>query len=185
MLKDAGVVDAGGHGFTLLLDAFLHVVDGRPIPEPEVVDDAGRGRARTCAGDDVSSLRYEVMYLLDADDDDDPGVQGRRGARSATRSSSSAATGCGTATCTPTTSAPRSRPASRPGARRKIRVTDLLEQVEEEQWVRDARRSTAARRAASSRSTTARRRGRRSATGVRRLLTQPRRAARSSRAASR
>ena len=35
VLQEAGVVDAGGRGFTLLLDAFLEVVDGRPIPEPD------------------------------------------------------------------------------------------------------------------------------------------------------
>ena len=34
VLKDAGVVDAGGAGFLLLLDAALHVVDGEPLPEP-------------------------------------------------------------------------------------------------------------------------------------------------------
>ncbi len=34
VLKEAGVVDAGGAGFLLLLDAALHVVDGRPLPEP-------------------------------------------------------------------------------------------------------------------------------------------------------
>src|SRR3954453_15785824 len=33
VLKQAGVVDAGGAGFLLLLDSFLNVVDGRPIPE--------------------------------------------------------------------------------------------------------------------------------------------------------
>ena len=37
VLKEAGVVDAGGRGFALLLDAFLAVVDGRPLPEPEIV----------------------------------------------------------------------------------------------------------------------------------------------------
>src|SRR5437868_6323613 len=37
VLKDAGVVDAGGAGFLLLLDAALLVVDGRPIPEPVAV----------------------------------------------------------------------------------------------------------------------------------------------------
>ena len=46
-LREAGVVDAGGKGFTLLLAALLAVVDGRPIPEPETVDDAVRGRPRT------------------------------------------------------------------------------------------------------------------------------------------
>ena len=34
MLKDAGVVDAGGAGYLLLLDSALHVVDGEPLPEP-------------------------------------------------------------------------------------------------------------------------------------------------------
>src|SRR5690348_14673766 len=38
VLREAGVVDAGGKGLTLLIDAFLEVVDGRPIPEPELVD---------------------------------------------------------------------------------------------------------------------------------------------------
>ena len=38
VLRDAGVVDAGGAGFLLLLDAALHVVDGEPLPEP-----TGRG----------------------------------------------------------------------------------------------------------------------------------------------
>jgi DAK2 domain fusion protein YloV len=67
-LREAGVVDAGGHGFTLFVAALLHVVDGRPLPEPEsgitpaVVE-------RHLAGDDIAGLRYEVMYLLDARDD--------------------------------------------------------------------------------------------------------------------
>ncbi len=37
VLADAGVVDAGGAGFLLLLDAFLLVLDGRPLPEPSGV----------------------------------------------------------------------------------------------------------------------------------------------------
>ena len=37
VLAEAGVVDAGGCGFLLLLDAALHVVDGRPMPEPPEV----------------------------------------------------------------------------------------------------------------------------------------------------
>lgn len=42
VLKDAGVVDAGGAGFMLLMDAALHVVDGEPLPEPS---EAKIGRA--------------------------------------------------------------------------------------------------------------------------------------------
>ena len=34
VLRDAGVVDAGGAGFLLLLDAAAHVVAGEPLPEP-------------------------------------------------------------------------------------------------------------------------------------------------------
>ena len=49
VLKEAGVVDAGGHGFALLLDAFLHVVDGRPLPEPQFVTDARDRCRRTSA----------------------------------------------------------------------------------------------------------------------------------------
>ena len=38
VLKDAGVVDAGGAGYLLLLDSALHVVDGSPLPEPDEGD---------------------------------------------------------------------------------------------------------------------------------------------------
>ena len=38
VLKEAGVVDAGGTGFLLLLDVLLHVVDGRAVPEPTEVE---------------------------------------------------------------------------------------------------------------------------------------------------
>ncbi|HMC39108.1 MAG TPA: DAK2 domain-containing protein, partial [Acidimicrobiales bacterium] len=34
VLKAAGVVDSGGTGLLLLLDAFLHVAAGRPLPDP-------------------------------------------------------------------------------------------------------------------------------------------------------
>ena len=38
VLAAAGVVDAGAAGYLLLLDAFLHVVDGRPLPIPDAED---------------------------------------------------------------------------------------------------------------------------------------------------
>ena len=46
VLAQAGVVDAGGAGLVLLYDAFLHVMDGRPLPDelplpPEVADQVG------------------------------------------------------------------------------------------------------------------------------------------------
>ncbi len=80
VLKDAGVVDAGGAGFLLLLDSALHVVDGEPLPEAPADDGSGGavGAAfdavakRTSGVDgelDVSEQRYEVMYFVDLSDD--------------------------------------------------------------------------------------------------------------------
>ena len=79
VLKDAGVVDAGGAGFLLLLDSALHVVDGVPVPEPdegpgpsaEQLDAIAVRQHEEAVHDgrvDVSELRYEVMYFLDLDD---------------------------------------------------------------------------------------------------------------------
>ncbi|HEX4081905.1 MAG TPA: DAK2 domain-containing protein, partial [Acidimicrobiales bacterium] len=82
VLARAGVVDAGGTGYLLLLDAVLTVLDGRALPEPPVVDAAavaaadrlggGLDDAPAPAGETVTDLRYEVMYLLDAPDDTIP-----------------------------------------------------------------------------------------------------------------
>lgn len=85
VLKDAGVVDAGGAGFLLLLDAALNVVDGEPMPEAETAEEAARldqasgvssaGAPTTLRAPDehdettVADLRYEVMYFLHLDDD--------------------------------------------------------------------------------------------------------------------
>ena len=80
VLKDAGVVDAGGAGFLLLLDSVLHVVDGEPLPVAEP-DDGTAGavgaafdivahRHSEAPGElDVSEQRYEVMYFLDLPDE--------------------------------------------------------------------------------------------------------------------
>ena len=67
VLAQAGVVDAGGRGLELLVDAFLHVVDGRPIPEPAVVA-TPRAIEEAMHGTEGGGLRYEVMFLLEADD---------------------------------------------------------------------------------------------------------------------
>ena len=82
VLKDAGVVDAGGAGYLLLLDSALYVVDGSPLPEPDsesteyglgptgVQFSAVAHRTSGVAGElDVSEQRYEVMYFLDLPDD--------------------------------------------------------------------------------------------------------------------
>ena len=80
VLKDAGVVDAGGAGFLLLLDSVLFVVDGEPLPiaEPDdgttgavgaVFDVVAHRHAETLGELDVSEQRYEVMYFLDLADE--------------------------------------------------------------------------------------------------------------------
>ncbi len=80
VLKDAGVVDAGGAGFLLLLDSVLYVVDGEPLPVAEPDDgtagavgaafDVVAHRHADAPGElDVSEQRYEVMYFLDLPDD--------------------------------------------------------------------------------------------------------------------
>ncbi len=73
VLKQAGVVDAGGSGFMLFLDALKSVVTGEPIPtQDEDVDDAFGVEHGNEAVDfthvhtEISQLRYEVMFLLDA-----------------------------------------------------------------------------------------------------------------------
>ena len=145
MLDEAGVVDAGGAGFLLLLDALLHVVDGRPVPEPELVDAPRRWSRASTLGRGPTTTTTSSRPALRGHVLPRGARRGRSrpsrtcGPASATRSSSSAATASGTATSTPTTSAPPSRPAIEVGRPRKIRVTDLLEEVEEERWVREAR----------------------------------------------
>jgi uncharacterized protein len=82
VLKDAGVVDAGGAGYLLLLDSALHVVDGSPLPAPDAESaEYGSGpsgpafaavahRSSGVDGElDVSEQRYEVMYFLDLPDE--------------------------------------------------------------------------------------------------------------------
>ena len=136
VLRDAGVVDAGGKGLTLLLDALLEVVDGRPIPEPELGATPAAVIAHL-AGDDVSGLRYEVMYFLDADDSTVPAF---RDAWAAIGDSIVVVGGDGIWNCHVHTNdigaaVEAGIDAGRP---HQIRITDLMEQVEEERWVREA-----------------------------------------------
>ncbi|HVM63739.1 MAG TPA: DAK2 domain-containing protein [Acidimicrobiales bacterium] len=139
VLADAGVVDAGGAGFLLLLDAFLHVADGRPIPEATdgTPPAPAHGAAATAADSAVGDLRYEVMFLLEADDATLPAF---RDVWSGIGDSIVVVGGDGMWNCHIHTddigaAIEAGIDAGRP---RRIRVTDLLEQVEEERWVRDA-----------------------------------------------
>jgi DAK2 domain fusion protein YloV len=138
VLADAGVVDAGGAGFLLLLDAFLHVADGRPIPEA-----TDGGPSAPAPGDlhtadsALADLRYEVMFLLEADDATLPAFRDVWGGigDSIVVVGGEGMWNCHIHTDDIGAAIEAGIDAGRP---RRIRVTDLLEQVEEERWVRDA-----------------------------------------------
>ena len=71
VLKDANVVDAGGAGYLLLIQCFLHIADGTAIkPPPKASVNASNLTPSSETNDgekpDVSELRYEVMFFLDA-----------------------------------------------------------------------------------------------------------------------
>ena len=151
VLKQAGVVDAGGTGFLLLIDALWLVVDGRPLPEPSgvpaVVDGVERCRQHAAAfpagigagegGEhDVGDLRYEVMYLLYAPDDS---MDDFKEVWAGIGDSIVVVGGEGLWNCHIHTddigaAIEAGVDAGRP---QRIRVTDLAEQVEEERWVRE------------------------------------------------
>ena len=138
VLKEAGVVDAGGAGLALLYDALLSVIDGRPLPEPEVAATAPHLRGSTGADEaNVSGLRYEVMYLLEAPDDS---ISAFKEVWAGVGDSIVVVGGEGLWNCHIHTDdiGAAVEAALDCGRPRNIRVTDLLEQVEEERWVREA-----------------------------------------------
>jgi DAK2 domain fusion protein YloV len=134
-LAQAGVVDAGGRGFTLLIHALLFVVDARALPEPHIVDAPAIVTAYA-HGDDAASLRYEVMFFLEGDDDAIPAFK----ATWASLGDSIVVVGgdriwnCHVHTNDIGAAIEAGIEAGRPS---KVRVTDLDEQVEEEAWVRE------------------------------------------------
>ncbi|CAA9250899.1 MAG: Dihydroxyacetone kinase-like protein, phosphatase domain / Dihydroxyacetone kinase-like protein, kinase domain [uncultured Acidimicrobiales bacterium] len=149
VLKEAGVVDAGGAGLLLLLDAALHVVDGRPIPPPPAAPD-GLGEltpsaAHGMAGEgdrSIADLRYEVMYLLEAPD---AAVPAFKEVWAGIGDSIVVVGGDGIWNCHIHTDdiGASIEAATDIGRPRRIRVTDLLEQVEEERWVREGAEAVA------------------------------------------
>ena len=147
VLEQAGVVDAGGSGYLLLFDALLAVLDGRPMPEPADLPETNFGPLNPEApgtalapGDvdaELAGLRYEVMYLLEAADETIPSF---KEVWAGLGDSIVVVGGNGLWNCHIHTddigaAVEASLDAGRP---RTIRVTDLLEQVEEERWVREA-----------------------------------------------
>ncbi|MHB8669985.1 MAG: DAK2 domain-containing protein [Acidimicrobiales bacterium] len=164
VLAQAGVVDAGGAGFVLLLDVLLQVVTGRPVPEPTelggsrqadgspgprgvagthgggAVGHDGGAVARTSvdeAHDAVGDLRYEVMYFLEAPDE---AISAFKEVWAGIGDSIVVVGGDGLWNCHIHTDdiGAAVEAALDCGRPRTIRVTDLGEQVEEERWVREA-----------------------------------------------
>jgi hypothetical protein len=150
VLAQAGVVDAGGSGYLLLLDAFLLVLDGRPLPEPSGVDApdlSGLNGAATGGGAGldglvgeahaVGDLRYEVMYFLHAPDDS---MEAFKEVWAGVGDSIVVVGGDGIWNCHIHTNdiGAAIEAGVDTGRPHRIRVTDLDEQVEEERWVRES-----------------------------------------------
>ncbi|MCU1454517.1 MAG: hypothetical protein JWN46_2663 [Acidimicrobiales bacterium] len=146
VLAEAGVVDAGGTGFLLLLDALLHEAAGRPMPEPSVTVAASAGATLPAGGgagaardaeSHVSDLRYEVMYFLEAPDETVPAF---KQVWAGIGDSIVVVGGDGIWNCHIHTDdiGAAIEAAIDCGRPRQIRVTDLIEEVEEERWVREA-----------------------------------------------
>ena len=149
VLADAGVVDSGGTGLLLLLHSALHVIDGRPVPEAavtEAVADAGHVDQLTALAHDahadhggggIADLRYEVMYLLEAPD---AAIAAFKDVWAGIGDSIVVVGGDGLFNCHIHTDdiGASIEAAIEIGRPSKIRVTDLLEEVEEERWVREA-----------------------------------------------
>jgi len=136
-LKQAGVVDSGGTGYLLLLDALCFVVSDRPLPEAPPAASIQLAHVEVVThSDDVSELRYEVMYLLEAPDDT---VDAFKEVWAGIGDSIVVVGGEGLYNCHIHTDDIGSsiEAALDIGRPREIRVTDLTEQVVEERWVRE------------------------------------------------
>ncbi|MGR6317787.1 DAK2 domain-containing protein [Micromonospora soli] len=68
-LARAGVVDAGGRGLCLLLDALVEVVTGESARPPAAPSPAARPPATAVRETGSPAYAYEVQYLLDATDE--------------------------------------------------------------------------------------------------------------------
>jgi DAK2 domain fusion protein YloV len=145
VLEEAGVVDAGGAGLVLLLDALLAVTAGRPLPEPHrlvAAPTATRAAPTPAAASPAAragagSARYEVMCLLEAPED---AVVRLKQAWAGIGESIAVVGGGGTWNCHVHThdAGAAIEAAVDCGRPSNIKVTDLAEQVEEERWVREA-----------------------------------------------
>ena len=135
-LKQAGVVDSGGTGFVLLLDALCYVISERPLPVPPAVEsiEVDVHVAAAHEAGDVGDLRYEVMYLLEAPDEK---IAAFKEVWAGIGDSIVVVGGDGIFNCHIHTDeiGASIEAAIEIGRPREIRVTDLAEQVVEERWV--------------------------------------------------
>ena len=138
-LKQAGVVDSGGTGFVLLLDALCYVISERPLPVPPAVEsiEVDVHVAAAHEAGDVGDLRYEVMYLLEAPDEK---IAAFKEVWAGIGDSIVVVGGDGIFNCHIHTDeiGASIEAAIEIGRPREIRVTDLAEQVVEERWVRES-----------------------------------------------
>ena len=145
VLKDAGVVDAGGAGFMLFMDSAVHIVDGEPLPEPNYDDGPTAEqlekvalRTSTDGSVDVSELRYEVMFLLNLEDTK---LKKFKNSWGEIGDSIVVVGGDGLYNChihTNDIGAAVEAPLLVGGIPSKIRITDLFEEMAEEHAQRDA-----------------------------------------------
>ncbi len=136
VLREAGVVDAGGAGFLLLLHAFLSIIDGRELPEA-MEEGPFVAVTEPPIGDELSELRYEVMYLLNAPDQS---IEEFKKIWAGLGDSIVVVGGDGLWNCHIHTNdiGPTIEAGIEVGRPERIRVTDLSEEVMEERWVREA-----------------------------------------------
>jgi fatty acid kinase len=138
VLKEAGVVDAGGAGYLLLLDAALHVIDGEPLPEvPESVS-SGAPAMRIDAEVATGDTRYEVMFFCDLLDQR---IEELKQGWGAIGDSIVVVGGDGIWNChvhTNDIGAAIEVALDLDGRPRQIRVTDLFEEIATEHAVREA-----------------------------------------------
>jgi len=150
VLKEAGVVDAGGAGICLLFDALSAAAGASGEVEPEwlaCMPEGGPGPVASTAGrpsDEgaTSGLRYEVMFLLEADD---TAIGAFKEVWAGLGDSIVVVGGDGLWNCHIHTDdiGGAIEAGIEAGRVRSIRVTDLVEQVgqlEEEHWVTEAAR---------------------------------------------
>ncbi len=135
-LKQAGVVDAGGAGFLLLLDALRHIVDDIALPQAPASTDHLPPLIEHGETSALEELRYEVMYLLEAPDET---IKAFKEVWAGIGDSIVVVGGDGIFNCHIHTDdiGAAIEAALDCGRPREIRITDLHEQVVEERWVRE------------------------------------------------